>query len=297
MTSTAPLTVVAPRRSLRDHVTGVWRYRELLGGLVRKELKVKYKNSALGFFWSMLNPAMYLAVFYVVFQLVLQNGIELFAVYLLSGLLVWNLFSTSLSSATSSIVSNGPLVNKVWFPREILPLASVGANLVHFLLQGLVLVAALLVFTHGPDWQYVWLIPPALAVLLIFAAALAVLLAALNVYARDAQHLLELGLLAWFWMTPIVYPWFLTANQLTERGLPSTLTLVNPVTPVVLAFQRAIYGRVVSGEGDDLVRLLPDESALWYLRNLGIVGVAATVLLVVALKVFGRLEGDFSEEL
>ena len=297
MTSTSSLTVVAPKRSLRSHLTGVWRYRELLGGLVRKELKVKYKNSALGFVWSLLNPAMYLAVFYVVFQLVLQNGIELFAVYLLCGLLVWNLFSTSLTSATSSIVANAPLVNKVWFPREILPLASVGANLVHFLLQGCVLVAALLAFTHGPDWGYLWLIPPALLVLLVLAAALAVLLAAVNVYARDAQHLLELGLLAWFWMTPIVYPWYLTANQLTERGLPSTLTLLNPITPVVIAFQRAIFGRVVSGEGADVVRLLPDESALWYLRNLGIGGAGAVVLLLVALKVFGRLEGDFSEEL
>lgn len=296
MNSAAPLTVVAPKRSLRDHVTGVWRYRELLGGLVRKELKVKYKNSALGFLWSMLNPAMYLAVFYVVFQLVLQNGIELFAIYLLSGLLVWNLFSMSLSAATSSIVANGPLVNKVWFPREILPLASVGANLVHFLLQSLVLVVALLGFTHGPDWAYVALLPLALLVLLVLAAACAVLLAAVNVYARDAQHLLELGLLAWFWMTPIVYPWFLTANQLNERGLPATLTLLNPVTPVVLVFQRAIYGRI-SSDGDTFVRLLPDEGMLWYLRNLGIVGAGAVVLLIVALKVFGRLEGNFSEEL
>ena len=133
MTAPAPLTVVAPRRSLPAHVTGVWRYRELLAGLVRKELKVKYKNSALGFLWSLANPAMYLLVFYVVFQLVLENGIERFALYLLAGLLVWNLFSASLASATSAIVANGPLVNKVWFPREILPLASVGANLVHCL--------------------------------------------------------------------------------------------------------------------------------------------------------------------
>ena len=297
MTAPAPLTVVAPRRSLPAHVTGVWRYRELLAGLVRKELKVKYKNSALGFLWSLANPAMYLLVFYVVFQLVLENGIERFAIYLLAGLLVWNLFSASLASATSAIVANGPLVNKVWFPREILPLASVGANLVHFLLQSTVLVAALLILRHRPDWGFVWLLLPALAVLLLLASAFAVLLAAVNVYARDTQHLLELGLLAWFWMTPIVYPWFLTANQLTERGAPATLTLLNPVTSIVLVFQRAIYGSVSSGEGDALVRMLPDEGALWYLRNLGIVGVASAALLVLALHVFGRLEGSFAEEL
>ena len=104
-------------------------------GLVRKELKVKYKDSSLGFFWSMLNPAMYLVVFYVVFQIILGSGIPFFAIYLLSGLLAWNLFSGSVTGATGSIVSNGSLVNKVYFPREILPLATVGANLVHFFLQ------------------------------------------------------------------------------------------------------------------------------------------------------------------
>ena len=89
------MNVVAPRRTVRQSVGGIWRYRELLLNLVRKELKVRYKNSSLGFLWSMLNPAMYLVVFYVVFQLVLKAGIPYFAVFLLSGLLAWNLFSAS----------------------------------------------------------------------------------------------------------------------------------------------------------------------------------------------------------
>ena len=223
-----PTTVVAPQRTVRQHITGVWRYRELLLNLVRKELKVKYKNSALGFAWSMLNPAMYLVVFYVVFQIVLGSGIPQFAIFLLCGLLAWNLFSISLASATGSIMGNASLVNKVYFPREILPLSTVGANLVHFFLQGLVLLVALVVARHGVDPEYVWLAVPALLVLVLLASALAIFLSCVNVYARDTQHLLELVLLAWFWMTPIVYQWGLPATKLEEAGWSSGLPAAQP---------------------------------------------------------------------
>src|SRR3546814_17971510 len=99
-TDDRPILVIAPDRSVPRRLQAVWRYRELLVGLVRKELKVKYKDSSLGFFWSMLNPAMYLAVFYVVFQIILGSGIPYFAIYLLSGLLAWNLFNGSVTAAT-----------------------------------------------------------------------------------------------------------------------------------------------------------------------------------------------------
>ena len=298
MATELPILVIAPDRSVLRRLQAVWRYRELLVGLVRKELKVKYKDSSLGFFWSMLNPAMYLAVFYVVFQVILGSGIPYFAIFLLSGLLAWNLFSASLTAATGSIVNNGSLVNKVYFPREILPLSTVGANLVHFFLQVLVLLTALAVFRYGVDFEYLWLVLPALVVLLLLAAGIAILFAALNVYARDLQHLLELVLLAWFWMTPIVYPWQLQADQLAERGATSALTLLNPVTPVVITLQRAIYG-TDSFVGDDgtTTFILPDEGPLWYLRNLGIIGLVAIALLVFAVHVFGRLEANFAEEL
>jgi ABC-2 type transport system permease protein len=289
-----PTTVVAPQRTVLQHLTGVWRYRELLMNLVRKELKVKYKNSGLGFAWSMLNPAMYLAVFYVVFQIVLGSGIPQFAIFLLCGLLAWNLFSISLGGATGSIVSNASLVNKVYFPREILPLSAVGANLVHFFLQALVLLLALVVARRGVDGDYVWLALPALLVLVLLASALAIFLSCVNVYARDTQHLLELVLLAWFWLTPIVYHWGLPAQKLTDAGWPSGLLLLNPMTSIVLALQRALYGSTTFPDG---APLLPDASPLWYFRNLVIVGAVAVVLLGLALRLFGKLEGNFAEEL
>lgn len=288
------MNVVAPRRTVLQSIAGIWRYRELLVNLVRKDLKVRYKNSSLGVIWSMVNPLMYLVVFYVVFQLVLKAGIPYFPVFLLTGLLAWNLFSASLAGSTGSITGNASLVNKVWFPREILPLATIGANLVHFLIQAGVLVAALVVFRFDVDWGYVWLVVPALVALLLLTAALSIFLAAANVYARDTQHLLELALLAWIWMTPIIYPWDLQARQLEESGASPMLTLLNPMTSIVLAFQRSLYGIAVN---DDGVRQLPLESSLWYFRNLGVVTVVAFVLLVLAMRLFARIEGSFSEEL
>src|SRR4051794_5339704 len=181
-----------PFKRLRD----VWEYRELLGNLVRKELKVKYKNSALGFVWSLLNPMLYLVVFYLVFTVFLKASIPSFPIFLLAGLLPYNLYSAGLGGGTTAITGNGGLVTKVWFPREILPLAAIGAALVHFALQLLVLAAALVVFWYQPSWSYLPLVVPALLVLLLLVSAVAIALAAINVYARDTQHLLELVLLA-----------------------------------------------------------------------------------------------------
>ena len=130
------------RTTLRERVREIAAHHELLLNLVRLELKSKYKASALGFAWSLLNPAMYLVVFYIAFDVILGGGIPRFPLYLLSGLLVWNFFTAALNSGTGSMVAGSGLVKKVWFPREVLPLASVGAALVHFFLQLTVLIVA-----------------------------------------------------------------------------------------------------------------------------------------------------------
>lgn len=287
-------TAVARPGTLR-RLADVWAYRELLGTLVRKELKVKYKNSALGFVWSLLNPMLYLVVFYLVFTYFIPAAIPYFSIFLLSGLLPYNLFSAGLNGGTTSIVGNGSLVTKVWFPREILPLASIGAALVHFGLQLGVLAAALVAFRYQPSWSYLPLVVPALVTLLVLVAALAVFLAAINVYARDTQHLLELVMLAWFWMTPIVYPYAQVREKIGDWAL------LNPMTSIVITMQRAIWGSnlvtVQSHGRPTQLPAVPDLSQWWYLRNLGIVLAVSVVLLLVAFRIFGRLEDDFAENI
>src|SRR5438128_4531683 len=192
--------------------------REILANLVRKEVKVKYKSSVLGAAWSMLNPILYLAVFSLVFTVVLPNHTPHFPIYLLSGLLAWNLFATSLALGARSVVDNANLVTKVYFPREILPFASIGAAGVDFLLQGLVLILFMGAFRYNFVGLNVWLLPLSMVALLAFTAALTLWVASLNVRYRDTQHLLNLALLTWFWVTPIVYPSSLAYTQLAKHA-------------------------------------------------------------------------------
>jgi ABC-2 type transport system permease protein len=243
----------------------------------------------------MLNPALYLAVFYVVFQVVLDNGLPYFTIYLLSGLLVWNLFATALSGAVASIVVNGGIVKKVDFPREVLPLAAVGTALVNFLLQSAVLVLALAIFRYGVDWGYLPLLVPAILALALLAAGIGMIAAAVNVFVRDAQHLVELALLAWFWFTPVVWYYGLV-GEIGDSGRARWL-FVNPVTSVTLTSQRAIYGRVRFRDGSGVHAILPDYSVPTHLAMVGAVGVAGVVLFLVGEWVFGKLDGSFAEEL
>jgi len=280
---------ITHRTTVAESIREIVSHHELLINLVRLELKAKYKASALGFAWSLLNPLMYLVVFYVAFDIILGAGIPRYPLYLLAGLVVWNFFTAAVMSGTGSVVAGSGLVKKVWFPREILPLASVGAALVHFFLQLLVLVVALALVRHPVGWAELPLLPLALVDLTLLAAGLVLLLSAANVYLRDMAHFVELALMAWFWVTPIVYPFTQLANAVHGH---TAIALLNPVTPIVLAFQRALYGEY----GHPPV-LPPNLSGLWYLRNLVIIGLCAVALTAFALRVFNRLEGNLAEEL
>ena len=279
---------------MRARLRELWAYREILLNLVRKELKVKYTASVLGAVWSILNPIVFLAVFSFVTR-VLQNQIPDFPVFLLSGLLAWNLFSAALLQGSRSVIDNANLVKKVAFPREILPLSAIGVALVDFVIQSAVLLLYILGSGHGIGPAALALYPLSILTVIVFTMALVFWVSALNVRYRDVGHLLNLGLLVWFWMTPIVYQAGLVQSYFTNRGTPGlwNVYLLNPLTPIVLGFQRALYGPPTQ----DGVQVLPDVSVAWSVGVLGIVLVAATALLFFTWRLFFRMSGDFAEEL
>jgi ABC-2 type transport system permease protein len=168
---------------------------------------------------------------------------------------------------------------------------------VFFFLQGIVLLIALAAFQFRPALHYLPLLLPAMLALVVLASALAVFLSAINVYLRDTQHLLELVLVAWFWGTPIVYAYQTIASRLSEHGL-SWIYLLNPVTPIVITFQRALYAKPFpTGTDGHPVQLLPLWGPGEYLWLLLIVLGVSSAAFIGALTVFGRLEGNFAEEL
>jgi ABC-2 type transport system permease protein len=275
------------------------RARYILSRLIGREVKVKYKSSVLGAAWSMLNPVLYLAVFSLVFTVILSNDIPHFPVYLLSGLIAWTLFSSSLSLSVRSVVDNSSLVTKVYFPRELLPLSSMGSALVDFSLQALILILFMLAFRYGQFGLNLLLLPLSLFALLAFTAALALFVAALNVRYRDVQHLVNILLLAWFWMTPVVYPSSFVSSVLGQRHLFGIslfhLFLINPLADVVFGFQRAIYG-TVRPAGASTTVLLP-VSVGWLAVLIATVAVGSLLLLLLTWRAFFRMSGDFAEEL
>ncbi|HEV8421615.1 MAG TPA: ABC transporter permease [Actinomycetota bacterium] len=289
-----------PRLHPSSRLRELFQAREILSNLIRKDIKVKYKSSVLGAAWSMLNPILYLAVFTLVFTVVLPNQIPDFPVYLLSGLLAWNLLGTSLSFATRSVVDNANLVNKVYFPREVLPLASMGIPVVDFTFQAVVLAIFMLILRHSFWGMNLLLLPLALLALLAFTASLALFVSAVNVRYRDTQHLVSLALLIWFWFTPVVWPsGYLVRPAVAGRELFGVsfyhLLLANPMADIVMGFQRAMY-KVVTPPGADHPILLP-VSLPWLAGVLALVSLGSLALLMLAWKGFFQRAGDFAEEL
>jgi ABC-2 type transport system permease protein len=293
--------IVTPTISVGQRLREIWLSRELLIYLVRTEIKVKYKNSVLGLLWSMLAPAMSLAIYFVVFQIVLGNKMPNFVIFLFAGLLLWNLFSLGVLTGTGVVVNNAGIVKKVSFPREILSLAAVGSACVFFFFQSIVLVIFLVVLHSGPDYAYMPVLILALITGIVLASAIAVLLSAINVYLRDTQHLIEIVLTAWFWACPIVYAYQQNIGQkLGPKGL-TWVYFLNPMVPLILSFQRCIYAHpttyaTVNGQLTKFL-VLPEKGMLWYAGLDVAVLFLAVCLFLIALAVFGRLEGNFAEEL
>ena len=293
MSDVTERTSEPPRLRVRPRSRELFGYREILWNLVRKELKVKYTASVLGAVWSLLNPVVFLAVFTFVTK-VLKGGIEDYPAFLLSGLLAWNLFSVSLGNGAQSVIANANLVKKVSFPREILPLATVGVCLIDFVLQSAVLIVFFVLTGYGFQLDVLWLYPFAFLALLLITIAITMFVSALNVRYRDVQHLIGLALLVWFWMTPIVYGAGTVYTSMIESRFGITawrVYLLNPVTWVVMGFQRALY------HSSDAWKYLAPYSAGTLAAGLSIVCGLAALAVYFSWRLYFSMSGDFAEEL
>ncbi|WP_418606715.1 ABC transporter permease [Georgenia sp. SUBG003] len=288
--ATQPLRRASPPSGFiigaRDSVVAIWDRRELLGMLVRRELRARYKDSALGFLWTLARPLVSLLIYYVAIGRFLgaERAIPDFAIYVFTGLTVWQLFNEIVANGTASILANDGIVKKIYLPREIFPLATVGSALFNFVIQlAILIVAALTIRGLVLDSRLLYL-PAALAVTLVWATAAALVLSAANVYLRDVQYLVEVALMLGFWASPIVYSW-----QMVDGAVSSTISqlyLDNPVTIAVLGFQRAVWTAAPEGA-------FPEDLALRLLVALAV----GLVALVVSQRLFATMQGNFAQEL
>jgi len=290
-----PFTVVDARglrvRGRGGKIGEIFGRRELLNLLVRRDLQARYRDSFLGFLWTVIRPLIQFLMYFIVLGQFLQaaRGIDQFAIYLFSGLTLFVFFSDMISGATGSIIGNAGLVKKIYLPREIFPLASVGAAGFMFFVQLLILVLAAIVLQALPQpVEMLWFFP-SLGLILVYGLALGLLLAALNVYLRDIQYLTEVVLMLAMWASPIVYSWQMVSDAITRSGLPAWVLEVyaaNPITIGVLGFHRAFWN---AGTPADY----PEGLGMRML----IAGIVGLVLLFLSHRAFVRLQGNFAQEL
>jgi ABC-type polysaccharide/polyol phosphate export permease len=226
-------------------VAELWQYRELVRNLVVGDLKSRYKNSVFGFFWSLLNPLGMMLVFTLIFGVLTPNvQIEKYPLFLLCGLLPWNYFSSSVAGSLYSVVGNGNLVKKVYFPRAVLPIATVLSQLVNFLLAFIVLFAALLVFQANFS-PWLWTLPLVMLIQTVFTIGIALVLSTLNVFYRDTAMIMDVVMLAWFFLTPVFYSTTILPQSVTLLGVTfdpqRLLYIVNPMASLINIYRDLLY--------------------------------------------------------
>lgn len=219
---------------IRNKTHELIRYREMFWGLVSREVRARYKGSALGFFWSLLNPLLLLIIYSLVFSVYMRINVPNYSIFLFCGLLPWAWFSTSLTNATASIVANGNLIKKVYFPHELLPLMNVTTNLINFLLSLPVLFLFMLLW-NVPFTLNLLYFPLLVILQFLLTLGIALILSTLNAFFRDIEQLLGPLLMAWFYLTPVVYP----ASAIPEKF--QFLFLANPMAPLIAGYQRIFY--------------------------------------------------------
>jgi ABC-type polysaccharide/polyol phosphate export permease len=223
-------------RKVWDHLAGRVKYLDLVAVLVKRELKVKYRGSVLGYLWSMLNPLLFMATISVVFSF-LMRGIENYNLYVLSGILFWNMVTVSLNLGTSAIVRNSSLLQKVQVPTWIFPIVPAGLGITNFALS-LLPYTLVYIYSGRPLPEQLWLLPVLFILTLAFIGGLAIGLSVLNVFFRDVSHVLEPLLTLTFYATPVIYDRHASAIPEYVREL----LLLNPFTHYVEAFRAAMFG-------------------------------------------------------
>lgn len=271
-------------------IRDIWGYRELLGRLTRRELKARYKDSKLGFAWSLVRPLTMLFVYALVVGQFLgaARQIDNFGIYIFAGLAIYTLYSEVIGGGTSAIVVNSGLIKKVYLPREIFPLATVGPALFTLAIQLAILMVAAIA-SGAMSWGgHLLYAPAAILLAIIWSAAFALILSAVNVYLRDIAYLVDVVLVLVMWGSPILYSISMVEAQLGGTSFSWLLPIYinSPVTLSVLGFQEAFWQVGAASEH------VPD---LWL--NMLVSSAAGLAAVYFAQRVFARLQGDFAQEL
>lgn len=252
----------------------IYAYREMIISLVRKELRGRYKGSVLGFLWTFLNPLLQLMVYTLVFSVILRAGIEKYYLFLFVALIPWLFFSSSVAAGSSCIIHQKDLVKKIYFPREVLPISHVTTCFINMLLTFIVIFLVIIISGIGINFNAILYLPVIMVVEYILALGMAMIFSALTVFLRDLEYILGIVIMAWQFLTPIMY----SIDIVPEKIMP--IFMANPMTPIIIAYRDILY-----------YKKIPELGTLLHALILGI------VILFIGSIVFDKLQKRFAEEL
>ena len=252
----------------------IFQYREMIANLVRKDLRGRYKGSVLGFLWTFINPLLQLAVYTMVFSVILRADIDKYYLFLFVALIPWIFFSTCLTGGSAVILNEKNLVQKIYFPREVLPVAFVTSSFIN-MLYSFIVVLIVVLFTAQPVNFLAWCYLPIIMVVeYLFALGCTLITSAITVYFRDLEHILSIITMAWQFLTPVMYSADMVPEQL--KGI----FMLNPMTSIITAYREILYyGQVPNLD----VLLLPLLISI--------------IIVVIGFFVFHRLQRNFAEEI
>lgn len=255
-------------------IKDIYNYREMIVSLVRKDLRGRYKGSVLGFLWTFVNPLLQLIVYSIVFSIIVKMGIDNFSMFLFVALVPWIFFSSCITSGSTVILQQQDLVKKIFFPREVLPVAYVTSSFINMLFSFIVIFVAIIVTNHGINPAALLFLPLIMLIEYILALGFSFVASAITVYFRDLEHILNNLSMAWMYLTPILY----TQEMVPEQYKP--LFNLNPMTPIIIAYRDILfYKRIPS------------------LNTLIGASITGVVSLILGFILFNKLKKGFAEEM
>lgn len=252
----------------------LYQYREMIYSLVKRDLRGKYKASFLGFLWTFINPLCQILVYTFVFQFIMRTGIEQFYVYLISGMIPWIFFSTAVGAGTTCIKNQSEMVKKIYFPREVLPISFVTSAFINMLFCFIMIFAVIVISGRGVSVLALLFLPIVMIIEYVMALGFTMIVSGMTVFFRDMEHIVTVIMMAWIYLTPIMY---------TVDMVPETLKGVfycNPMTPVVQAYQQILYYKKIP-----------------MIQTMMMAAGFAIVVLIIGIISFGKMEKKFAEEL
>lgn len=221
-----------------SRIKEIYAYRDMIFNLVRRELRGRYKGSVLGFLWTYINPLCQVIVYSIVFRVIFRVNIEKFYLYLIIGMMPWTFFSSSVQGGSTCIRAQSDMIKKIYFPREVIPISYVTSTFVNMLLSFIIVFLAVLVSGFGINFKVIWYLPLIMIIQYIFVLGLALIVSSITVYFRDLEQIVGVLLMAWIYVTPIMY----NVEYVPEAY--RKYIVLNPMTPIVEIYHQVLYYRI-----------------------------------------------------